>query len=87
MSQINENGTFRFNTNAPFDAANPRTYPERLTIRMGTFNEFIKNHTYEAYAQDKWHLSQGTTLSFGLRYDLEIIPIDESSESGNLIIE
>ena len=35
VSQINQNGTFRFNTDLPFDAANPRTYPERLTIRMG----------------------------------------------------
>ena len=34
MSQINQNGTFRFNTDLPFDAANPRTYPERLTIRI-----------------------------------------------------
>ncbi len=27
VSQINQNGTFRFNTDLPFDAANPRTYP------------------------------------------------------------
>ena len=58
VSQINENGTFRFNTDPPFDAANPRTYPERLTIRTGTFNEFIKNHTYEGFAQDKWRIGQ-----------------------------
>ena len=37
-----------------FDPANPRTYPERLSIRTGTFNENVKNHTYEAFAQDKW---------------------------------
>jgi Carboxypeptidase regulatory-like domain len=78
VSQINENGTFRFNTNSPFDAANPRTYPERLTIRTGTFNEFIKNHTYEAFVQDKWKIGHSTTLSIGLRYDLEIIPLDET---------
>ena len=35
VSQINENGTFRSTRDLPFDAANPRTYPERLTIRMG----------------------------------------------------
>ena len=78
VSQINENGTFRFNTNSPFDAANPRTYPERLTIRTGTFNEFIKNHTYEAFVQDKWKIGHNTTLSIGLRYDLEVIPLDET---------
>src|SRR5437868_948799 len=54
VSQVNSNGTFRFNTDLPFDATNPRTYPERFTIRTGTFNEFIKNHTYEPFAQDKW---------------------------------
>ena len=34
VSQNNRNGTFRFNTDLPFDPANPRTYPERLTIRV-----------------------------------------------------
>lgn len=76
VSQINQNGTFRFNTDLPFDAANPRTYPERLTIRMGEFEEFIDNHTIEAYAQDRWKMGN-TTLSAGVRYDLEIIPIDQ----------
>jgi Carboxypeptidase regulatory-like domain len=78
VSQINENGTFNFNTDLPFDPANARTYPERFTIRTGTFNEFIKNHTYEVFAQDKWALRPNTTLSLGVRYDLEVIPIDES---------
>ncbi len=77
VSQINMNGTFRINTDDPFNAANPRTYPERLTIRTGVFNEFIKNHTYEAFVQDKWSLRRNTTLSIGLRYDLEVIPLDE----------
>ena len=78
VSQINENGTFSFNTDLRFDPTNPRTYPERLTIRMGTFNELIKNHTYEFYAQDKWKMAGRTTLSIGVRYDLEYIPLDEA---------
>jgi len=76
VSQINENGTFRFNTDLSFDPANPRTYPERLTIRIGEFEERLKTHTFEAYAQDKWKLGDRTTLSVGIRYDLERIPID-----------
>jgi hypothetical protein len=79
VSQVNSNGTFRFNTDLPFDPANPRTYPERLTIRTGTFNEFIDNHTYEAFVQDKWRLGPQTTMSLGIRYDLEVIPLDEST--------
>src|SRR5882724_6710948 len=78
VDQRNENGTFTFNGDLAFDAANPRTYPERFSIRTGAFNEFINNHTYEAFAQDKWRLSSRTTLSLGVRYDLEIIPIDET---------
>jgi len=89
-SQVNSNGTFTFsatcapgtctnaNTDLPFDASNPRTYPERFSIRTGPFNEFINNHTYEMFVQDKWRISPQTTLSLGLRYDLEIIPLDET---------
>ncbi len=78
VSQINENGTFSFSTDLKFDPANPRSYPERLIIRMGTYNELITNGTYEAYAQDKWKMGGRSTLSAGVRYDLEIIPLDET---------
>jgi len=78
VSQVNSNGTFRFNTDLPFDPTNARTYPERFTIRTGTFNELIKNHTYEAFAQDKWRVNPRTTIGLGVRYDLEIIPLDET---------
>lgn len=77
VSQINQNGTFRFNGDLPYNAANPRTYPERLTIRVGEFEEQIYNHTVELYAQDKWKIGR-TTVSAGIRYDLEIIPIDQT---------
>ncbi|MGH9658748.1 MAG: hypothetical protein ACRD96_09400, partial [Bryobacteraceae bacterium] len=78
VSQINQNGTFRFNTDLAFNAADPRTYPERLNIRVGEFEEFIKDHTFEAYMQDKWKLGGRTAMSIGLRYDLEVIPIDQT---------
>ena len=78
VSQINQNGTFVFNNDLAFDAANPRTYPERLQIRMGEFEEFINNHTLELYVQDKWKMGGRTTLSGGIRYDLELIPLNET---------
>jgi hypothetical protein len=78
VSQINQNGTFTFNNDSVFNAADPRTYPERLTIRMGEFEEFIDNTTLEMFLQDKWKLGGRTTLSAGIRYDLEVIPLDET---------
>ena len=78
VSQVNENGTFTFNTNLAFDPANPGTYPERFSIRTGAFEENVKNHTYELYAQDKWRVRPQTTINVGIRYDLEIIPLDEA---------
>jgi hypothetical protein len=79
VSQVNANGTFSFNTNLPFDAANPRTWPERFTIRTGAFEENVINHSYEGFAQDKWRIRPRTTINLGIRYDLELIPsIDET---------
>lgn len=78
VSQIEQNGRFRFNTDLAFDRSNPRTYPERLTIRLGEFEEYVKNHTIEGYAQDRWKMGGRTTLSLGIRYDLEVIPLDET---------
>ncbi len=78
VSQINMNGTFTFNTDEPFNAADPTTYPERLTIRVPEpYDEFVRGHAIEAYGQDKWTIGH-TTFSLGLRYDLEITPLDET---------
>jgi len=76
--QDNANGTFTFRSDAPFDAADPRTYPERLTIRVpGALAYGQKEHFFAAFLQDKWKLSRRLTLSLGVRYDLERIPIPE----------
>jgi hypothetical protein len=82
VSQMNRNGTFRFNTDLPFDPADPRTYPERLAIRVpGAYDATITNRTFEMYAQDKWQMSASATLSVGVRYDLEIIPMVETANA------
>ncbi len=72
----NLNGTFAFGrSNAPFNPADPRTYPDRLTIRVpGPSTSYVKAQYYAAFAQDKWKVNDRLTLSVGVRYDLEVIP-------------
>jgi hypothetical protein len=77
-AQDNLNGTFFFRSDQNFNANDPRTYPDRLQIRVpGALNRYQKAHYVAAFAQDKWRLTNRATLSIGLRYDLEIQPIAE----------
>src|SRR5262245_40191860 len=71
-----QNGSFRFSaSDLDFDPANPRTYPDRLTIRVpGVSDFFVKGHQIGFFAQDKWKLSDRLTASVGIRYDLEDVP-------------
>ena len=71
------NGTFAFGrSDANFNASNAFTYPDRFTVRVGGPSNFYeKAHYVAAFAQDKWRLNQRLTLSLGLRYDIEIIPV------------
>ena len=72
------NGIYRFGHDLPFNAADARTYPERLRIRVpGPIEYEMISRTYEAYAQDKWQIRPNLTLSLGVRYDLEVTPIYE----------
>jgi hypothetical protein len=76
--QGNMNGTFLFRGNDPFNPADPRTYPERLNIRVPGPSALSMNaHYLGAFTQDKWKVGRGLTLSLGLRYDLEVIPVRE----------
>jgi Carboxypeptidase regulatory-like domain/TonB-dependent Receptor Plug Domain len=76
------NGTFSFGrSNAPFNAAVPSTYPDRFSIRVGGPSTFYeKAHYVSGFAQDKWRFSRNFTLSLGARYDLEVIPIEETDD-------
>jgi len=37
----------------------------------------LNSNVWEIYAQDKWQVKKGLTLSLGVRYDLEVMPINE----------
>jgi outer membrane receptor protein involved in Fe transport len=78
-TQDNLNGTFTFRTNKPFDPNDFSTYPERLDIRVpGASQLNLAVKYYGIFAQDKWNVNDRSTVSLGLRYDLEKLPIDET---------
>jgi hypothetical protein len=75
----NMNGTFAINSDLPFDPNNPRTYPERLSVRVpDPLDFYMKGHFIGMFAQDHWKIRNNFTLNLGLRYDLEILPTPNS---------
>jgi hypothetical protein len=81
-NQGNLNGTFSFGrSNVPFNSAVPSTYPDRFSIRVGGPSTFYeKAHYVSTFAQDKWRFNRHFTLSLGVRYDIEMIPIAETDD-------
>jgi outer membrane receptor for ferrienterochelin and colicin len=67
----NFTGIFTFPTDAPFNAADPRTYPFRFGISMGQYDFTQIDHRYSGYVQDKWQLNNRLTLNLGVRYDYQ----------------
>ncbi|HTM25852.1 MAG TPA: TonB-dependent receptor [Vicinamibacterales bacterium] len=82
LNQGNLNGTFSFAlNNGPFNPADPRTYPDRFSIRVGGQSRvYEKIHYFAGFAQDKWRFNPHLTLSLGVRYELEAIPIPETDD-------
>jgi hypothetical protein len=81
-NNANGNGTYTFGHDLPFNAADPRTYPERLSIRVPAPLDYeLTAHVWEMFLQDKWQVRSGLTLSLGIRYDLEFMPIDETDNA------
>ncbi len=74
----NQNGTFQFAHDLPFNPADPRSYPDVFTIRVPGAQDFLAQaHFVSGFAQDKWKVANRLNLSLGVRYDLEIQPINE----------
>ena len=72
------NGAFQFTSDRLFNAADPSTYPERLTIRVPQMVKLLsRTHSLGLYVQDKWQMTQHLTLSLGLRYDVHVSPLTE----------
>ena len=79
-AQDNLNGTFSFSqSNGPFDPADAGTYPDRLSIRVpGASRSLNKAQSLGLFAQDKWKLGDHLTMTLGLRYDVEKVPLPET---------
>jgi outer membrane receptor protein involved in Fe transport len=72
------NGIFTFPSDRAFNAADPATYPERLSVRVpGSELPYVYTHSTALFAQDKWRVNDDLTLNLGLRYDVESGPIKE----------
>ena len=76
----NLNGTFSFSaSDRDFNAADPRTYPDRFSIRVPGVSDFIvKGNEIGVFVQDKWKVNSRFTASLGLRYDVEIVKMDNT---------
>ena len=73
------NGAFSFSSDKEFNAADPSTYPERLTIRVPIgAHTSSHEHSFAFYGQDKWRMTKKITLNLGLRYDVDVFPFKQT---------
>jgi hypothetical protein len=76
----NQNATFTFSaSDRDFNAADPRTYPDRMSVRVpGVSDYFVKGKEVGLFVQDKWKVNSRFTASLGLRYDVEVVRMDNT---------
>jgi Carboxypeptidase regulatory-like domain/TonB dependent receptor-like, beta-barrel len=79
---VNFTGLYTFPTNAPFNAADPKTYPYRFGISMGEFDFTEIDHRAAGFVQDKWQVNKRLTLNLGVRYDWQSATPDTRNAIG-----
>jgi hypothetical protein len=68
-AHFNESGRFTFNTDAPFNANDPSTWPFSFTQQEPGDRKYNSNEI-ALYVQDDWRVQDRVRLNLGLRYDL-----------------
>jgi len=69
-SHVFENGFFEFGTDAPFDFANPATWPTAFTQQKPVTVTY-RSQEFGVFAQNDWHIGNQLRLNAGLRYDID----------------
>jgi outer membrane receptor protein involved in Fe transport len=69
--ETNFGGAYVFDTDRPFNAADPTTYPIQYNVGSGTPRASIDNTILGFFVQDAWKVNNKLTLNAGLRYDRE----------------
>jgi hypothetical protein len=70
------NGVFTFSGDRAFDPADPRTYPERLTIRVPAPARTVTfTNSFGFYGQDKWSVSKRLTVNLGFPLRSRRVPL------------
>ena len=76
VDQTAMNGVFQLASDLDFDASNPFTYPERLTVRLpGPDTPKSGVNSTGLFVQDKVQIDN-MTLSLGVRYDVHIATVN-----------
>jgi hypothetical protein len=79
-------GQYVFNTAAPFDAANPATYPSQFRIGVGTGRVDAVNNLLGFYVQDSLKATSRLTLNYGVRYDVEVGAVNPGGAPGTRVL-
>ncbi|HEU5258283.1 MAG TPA: TonB-dependent receptor [Vicinamibacterales bacterium] len=67
-------GTFQFRGDAPYNPADPSTFPFQFNVTVGPpsdwgYEVFSRDRRAYGFAEDKWRVARTLTLNLGLRYD------------------